>query len=101
MKPVVSFSNEKPKDSERILKDIKKILACDKASGKIGTYWYGLKPTDKEDVYNLTVETIKKNKGVIKRHFRNFTIQVKILNRVWVKNDRGILVSRILTNVSH
>ena len=69
LKPVVSFINEAPTDGEHILKDLKIILAYDKASGKIGSYWYGLKPTDKDGVYTLT--------------------------------DRGILVPRILTNVSH
>lgn len=98
LKPAVSFIGEAPADGERILKDVKKLLTYDRSSGKIGTHWYALTPTDTENTYSLKVETIKRVGKETNRHFRTFSVQVKILNRIWRKNDRGLLVPVILTN---
>lgn len=80
----VSFHGEAPKDGNRILRDVKKLLSYDKCHGKIGSYWYSLQKEVTEDVYEWIVQHKPTRRELKKKQeFRHIYIRAIFLNRVW------------------
>ena len=88
----VAFDGETPADGNRILNDVKTLLEYDRMQGAFGKqprYWYGIRLTDGDGIYEVLTEVTRRVRNKLlkrtetQRTFRTLHIKVDFLNRQW------------------